>query len=150
MFPDNGHFNSRFVLTKTPEFVFITEILWRTFWHNNWRSVFDVVKILYWKIWNTPNYADKKFLHQVSAYISLAYKQLIRITYRGFPHYEDFGTWKKSRYANFAWVKFEHTKITWILLSTYIIMWPQMIQFWDVDLSAINQKFPVNLPPKLK
>ena len=31
-----------------------------------------------------------------------------------------------------------------------IITWPQMIQFWDVDLLAINQKFPVNLPPKLK
>jgi hypothetical protein len=25
-------------------FVFITEILWRTFWRNKWRSVFDVVK----------------------------------------------------------------------------------------------------------
>ena len=23
---------------------FITEILWRTFWHNNWRSIFDVEK----------------------------------------------------------------------------------------------------------
>ena len=25
-------------------FVFITEILWRTFWRNKWRSIFDVVK----------------------------------------------------------------------------------------------------------
>ena len=48
MFPENWHFNSYFVLktTKTPLFVLITEILWRTFWCNNWRSVFDVVKIL--------------------------------------------------------------------------------------------------------
>ena len=44
----NWHFRSCFALktTKTPLFVFITEILWRTFWYNNWRSVFDVVKIL--------------------------------------------------------------------------------------------------------
>ena len=33
---------------KTPVFVFITGILWRTFWHNNWRSVFDVVKVLHY------------------------------------------------------------------------------------------------------
>ena len=48
MFPENWHFNSRFVLktTKTPVFVFITEILWRTFWRNKWWSVFDVVKRL--------------------------------------------------------------------------------------------------------
>ena len=31
-----------------------------------------------------------------------------------------------------------------------ILTWPQMIQFWDVDLSAIHQKFRVNLPPKLE
>ena len=31
---------------KPPVLVFVTEILWRTFWCNNWRSVFDVVKIL--------------------------------------------------------------------------------------------------------
>ena len=30
------------------------------------------------------------------------------------------------------------------------LTWPQMIQFWDVDLSAIHQKFLVNLPPKLE
>ena len=30
------------------------------------------------------------------------------------------------------------------------VTWPQMIQFWDVDLSAIHQKFLVNLPPKLE
>ena len=30
-------------ITKTPTFVFITEILWLTFWRNNWQSVFDVV-----------------------------------------------------------------------------------------------------------
>ena len=46
--PENWHFNSRLVLktTKTPVFVFITEILWQTFWRNKWRSVFDVVKNL--------------------------------------------------------------------------------------------------------
>ena len=51
MFPENWHFNSRFVLktTKTSVFVFITEILWQTFWHNKWRSVFDVVKRL--RLW---------------------------------------------------------------------------------------------------
>ena len=27
-------------------FVFITEIFWQTFWHNNWRPIFDVVKRL--------------------------------------------------------------------------------------------------------
>ena len=33
--------------TKLPLlFVFITEILWQTFWRKNWRFVFDVVKIL--------------------------------------------------------------------------------------------------------
>ena len=32
------------ILWKHSVFVFITEILWRTFWHNKWRSVFDVVK----------------------------------------------------------------------------------------------------------
>ena len=44
--PENCHFNSRFVskTTKAPVFVFITEILWRTFWHYKWQSVFDVVK----------------------------------------------------------------------------------------------------------
>ena len=48
VFPENWHFNSCFVLktTKAPLFVFITEILWWTFWRNNWRSVFDVLKIL--------------------------------------------------------------------------------------------------------
>ena len=36
---------------KTPLFVFITEILWQTFWCNNWWSIFDVVKILrYWLV----------------------------------------------------------------------------------------------------
>ena len=46
--PENWHFNSRLVLktTKTQVFVFITEILWPTFWRNNWRSIFDVVKRL--------------------------------------------------------------------------------------------------------
>ena len=50
MFPENWHFNSRFVLktTKTPGFVFITEILWR----NKWRSVFDVVKD--YSLWTIP------------------------------------------------------------------------------------------------
>ena len=45
MFPENWHFNLRFVLKtiKTPVFVFITEILWRNFWNNRWRSIFDVV-----------------------------------------------------------------------------------------------------------
>ena len=40
--------NSRFVLktTKTPVFVFIAEILWRTFWSNNWRFIFWHLKIL--------------------------------------------------------------------------------------------------------
>ena len=47
--PENRNFNSLFVLTtaKTPVFVFITEILWQTVWRNNWRSVSDIVKILY-------------------------------------------------------------------------------------------------------
>ena len=30
--------------TSANVFVFITEILWRTFWRDNWRSVFDVVQ----------------------------------------------------------------------------------------------------------
>ena len=30
----------------TAVFVFITEILWQTFWRNNWWSVFDIAKIL--------------------------------------------------------------------------------------------------------
>ena len=40
------NFNSLFVLktTNTPVFIFITEILWQTFWRNKWWSVFDVVK----------------------------------------------------------------------------------------------------------
>ena len=48
--PENWHFYSRFVLktTKTSVFVFITEILWRTFWRNKWRS--DC------KLWNLPGY----------------------------------------------------------------------------------------------
>ena len=48
MFPENWHFKSCLVLktTKTPLFVFITEILWQTFWRNKWQSVFDFVKIL--------------------------------------------------------------------------------------------------------
>ena len=35
------HSNSRLVLktTKTAVFVFLTEIIWRTFWRNNWRSI---------------------------------------------------------------------------------------------------------------
>ena len=39
---------------KTPVYIFITEILWQTFWHTNWQSVFDIVKILryYDKSWN--------------------------------------------------------------------------------------------------
>ena len=42
------HFNSRFFLktTKTPVFVFITEIFWRTFWRNNWQSIIGVVERL--------------------------------------------------------------------------------------------------------
>ena len=54
MFPENWHFRSCFVLktTKTQLFVFITEILWQTFWRNNWQSIFDVVKILSLKIKN--------------------------------------------------------------------------------------------------
>ena len=49
VFSVNWHFNLRFVLkrTKTLDFVFITEILWRTFWQNNWLSVFEIVWILY-------------------------------------------------------------------------------------------------------
>ena len=31
---------------NTSVYVFITEIIWRTFWCNKWRSVFDVVKNL--------------------------------------------------------------------------------------------------------
>ena len=44
--PENWRFNSRFVLktTKTPVFVFITDILWQTFRRNKWQSVFDIVK----------------------------------------------------------------------------------------------------------
>ena len=51
MFPENWHFNSRIVLktTKTPVFVFITEILLQTFWNDKWRSVLDVVKRL--RLW---------------------------------------------------------------------------------------------------
>ena len=46
--PENWHFNLRFVLktTKTPVFVFITEILWQKFWRNKWQSIFNVVKNL--------------------------------------------------------------------------------------------------------
>ena len=46
VFTENWHFYSSFVFktTKTSLFVFITEILWWTFWRNNWWSVFDVVK----------------------------------------------------------------------------------------------------------
>ena len=39
---------------KTAVFVFITEMLWRTFWHNNWRSVFEVVKRL--RSWQLLSY----------------------------------------------------------------------------------------------
>ena len=51
MFPENWHFNSRFVLktTKIPVFVFFTEILWQTFWRNKWWSIFDDVKRL--RLW---------------------------------------------------------------------------------------------------
>ena len=38
----------------------------------------------------------------------------------------------------------------YLLREAATLAWPQMIQFWDVDLSAINQSLPVNLPPKLK
>ena len=30
-------------------FVFITEIFWQTFWCSNWRSIFDVLKRLYYR-----------------------------------------------------------------------------------------------------
>ena len=62
MFPENWHFNSRFVLktTKTLVFVFITEILWQTFWCNNWRSVLDVVKILRFRVHQFKTSANKK------------------------------------------------------------------------------------------
>ena len=48
VFSVNWHFNLRFVLkrTKTLDFVFITEILWWTFWRKNWWSVFAIAKIL--------------------------------------------------------------------------------------------------------
>ena len=46
--PENWHFNSCFFSKTaiTAVFVFVTEILWRTFWLDKWRSVFDVVKRL--------------------------------------------------------------------------------------------------------
>ena len=56
------HLNSRFVekTTKAPVFVFITEIIWRTFWRNNWRSMIDVVERLgYWD--QTGNWPVKNF-----------------------------------------------------------------------------------------
>ena len=40
--PENCHFDSRFVLRQQKHH----EILWRTFWRNNWWSIFDFVKIL--------------------------------------------------------------------------------------------------------
>ena len=44
---DNSiHVLSLLKTTKTPLFVFITEILWWTLCCNNWRSIFDSVKIL--------------------------------------------------------------------------------------------------------
>ena len=48
VFPENWHFHSHFVLktTKTPVFVFVTEILWGNFLFNNWHSFFDFVKLL--------------------------------------------------------------------------------------------------------
>ena len=48
VFPENWHFHSHFVLktTKTPVFVFVTEILWGNFLFNNWQSFFDFVKLL--------------------------------------------------------------------------------------------------------
>ena len=54
MFPENWHFNSCSVLktTKTPVFIFITEILWWILWHNKWRSIFDILKNLcLWQNW---------------------------------------------------------------------------------------------------
>ena len=38
------HFNSSFVLntTKTQVLVLITEIIWRTFWNDNWQSIIDI------------------------------------------------------------------------------------------------------------
>ena len=59
------HFNSHFVLktTKTPVFVFITEIFWRTFWRNNWQSMFDIVErlCLYFFFRKSWNWKDLKF-----------------------------------------------------------------------------------------
>ena len=56
VFPENWcyknssfwHFNLCFFLktTKTPAFVFITEVIWQTFWLNNWQSILDVVERL--------------------------------------------------------------------------------------------------------
>ena len=78
MFPENWHFNSHFVLktTKTPVFVFITKILWQTFWRNKWRSVFDVVKessysILFFSAWAAQT---KKIMFQNVAYRPTVYR----------------------------------------------------------------------------
>ena len=66
MFPENCHFNLPFVLktAKTPVFVFITEILWRTFWHNKWQSIYDILKNL--RLWgisaNVNNFLDSLYL----------------------------------------------------------------------------------------
>ena len=68
MFPENWHFNSRFVLktTKTPVFIFITEILWRTFWHNNWRSILWSCKktpLRYSKVLTLRSFSDRARSH---------------------------------------------------------------------------------------
>ena len=46
--PENWHFNSRFVVktTKAPVFVFITEIIWWTFWRNTLRSLLNELACL--------------------------------------------------------------------------------------------------------
>ena len=43
-------------IKKTPLFVFITEILWRTFWFNNWQFVFGVAEILRCSRWSGRNH----------------------------------------------------------------------------------------------
>ena len=62
-FLENWHFKSRFVLNtaKRALFVVITEILLRSFWHNNWRFVFDIVKILCHLINDHVNFRALKF-----------------------------------------------------------------------------------------
>ena len=65
MIPENWHFNSCFVLktTKTAVVVFITEILWQTFWSNKWRSVFDAVKdYSFCRVWFISQWASRLFM----------------------------------------------------------------------------------------